>query len=151
MDIKALVGSGDSIMLFTLPFAVLGVVLNLVFPSFFDVGGPSHTLTVVSVALVTFGGAIWAWSVVLILTKVPGRKLITSGPYAVVKHPLYTGVALLVLPWAGFLFNTWIGVLLGIAMYVGSRIYAPKEERILSKAFGTSWDEYCERVKIPWL
>jgi protein-S-isoprenylcysteine O-methyltransferase Ste14 len=151
MDIKALVGSGDSIMLFTLPFAVLGVVLNLVFPTFFDVGGPSHTLTVVSVALVTFGAAIWAWSVVLILTKVPGRMLITSGPYAVVKHPLYTGVALLVLPWAGFLFNTWIGVLLGIAMYVGSRIYAPREERILSKAFGTSWDEYCERVKIPWL
>jgi protein-S-isoprenylcysteine O-methyltransferase Ste14 len=151
MDIKALVGSGDSIMLFTLPFAVLGVVLNLVFPSFFDVGGPSHTLTVVSVALVTFGGAIWAWSVVLILTKVPGRKLITSGPYAVVKHPLYTGVALLVLPWAGFLFNTWIGVLLGIAMYVGSRIYAPREERILSEAFGTGWDEYCGRVKIPWL
>jgi Isoprenylcysteine carboxyl methyltransferase (ICMT) family. len=44
------------------------------------------------------GVTIWIWSVVLILTKVPRGELITSGPYALVKHPIYTGVALLVLP-----------------------------------------------------
>ena len=29
------------------------------------------------------------------------------------KHPLYTIVALLVLPWIGFLLNTWLGALIG--------------------------------------
>ena len=58
------------------------------------------------------------------------------------KHPLYTGVALLVLPWIGFLFNTWLGVLIGIILYIGSRIFSPEEEEILSKTFGTTWDEY---------
>jgi protein-S-isoprenylcysteine O-methyltransferase Ste14 len=48
------------------------------------------------------GVTIWIWSAVLILTKVPQKKLITYGPYAFVKHPLYTGVAFLVLPWVGF-------------------------------------------------
>jgi protein-S-isoprenylcysteine O-methyltransferase Ste14 len=71
--------------------------------------------------------------------------------YSFVKHPLYTGVALLVLPWVGFLFNTCLGVLIGAILYIGSRIFSPKEEEELSKAFGTAWDEYRNRVKIPWL
>jgi protein-S-isoprenylcysteine O-methyltransferase Ste14 len=89
--------------------------------------------------------------VVLILIKVPQQKLITNGPYSLVKHPLYTGVALLVLPWIGFLFNTWLGVLIGIVLYIGSRVFAPEEEEMLSKTFGATWDEYCNKVKIPWL
>jgi protein-S-isoprenylcysteine O-methyltransferase Ste14 len=68
-----------------------------------------------------------------------------------VKHPLYTAVALIVLPWIGFLLNTWLGALIGIVLYIGSRIYAPAEEASLSATFGAKWDEYCSAVKIPWL
>jgi len=87
----------------------------------------------------------------LILTKVPRGELITSGPYSLVKHPLYTGVALLVLPWIGFLFNTWLGALIGVVLYVGSRMFAGGEEAVLSETFGTAWDRYRRSVKIPWL
>jgi len=79
------------------------------------------------------------------------NELITAGPYAVVKHPLYAGVAFLVLPWAGFLLNTWLGVVIGISLYVGSRMFSPEEERILSRTFGEAWDDYRNKVKIPWL
>ena len=151
MDIKALVGSGDRIMLFTLPFTVIGVAVNLVTPSVFDVGGPSRALAVISIGMTALGVGVWAWSVFLILEKAPSKKLITTGPYAVIKHPLYTGVALLVLPGAGFLLNTWLGVLIGIVMYAGSRIFSPQEEKMLSEKFGPSWDEYRKKVKIPWL
>jgi protein-S-isoprenylcysteine O-methyltransferase Ste14 len=34
----------------------------------------------------------------------------------VVKHPLYTGVAFLVLPWLGFLFNSWLGAAIGVIL-----------------------------------
>jgi len=67
------------------------------------------------------------------------------------KHPLYTSVALLVLPWIGFLLNTWLGVLIGAVLYIGSRIFSPEEEEALAKAFGATWDEYCNRVTVPWL
>ncbi len=151
MDIKTLVGSGDRIMLFTLPFVVLGVIMNVMSPSLFDVGGPSSAFEVIAIGLLALGVAIWAWSVFLILTKVPSKKLITTGPYAVVKHPLYTGVSLLVLPGTGFLLNTWLGVVIGIVMYGGSRIFSVEEEKRMSEMFGTSWDEYHKKVKIPWL
>jgi protein-S-isoprenylcysteine O-methyltransferase Ste14 len=151
MNLKRLVGSGDRIGLLTSPFLIVGLVLNLLRPSLFSVAGPPIALKVLSIILLIPGVTIWIWSVVLILTEVPGQKLITSGPYSLVKHPLYTGVALLVLPWIGLLLNTWLGVLIGIILYVASRIFSPEEERTLAKAFGAAWDEYCHNVRIPWL
>jgi protein-S-isoprenylcysteine O-methyltransferase Ste14 len=77
--------------------------------------------------------------------------LITTGPYAVVKHPLYTSVGLLVLPSLGLLLGTWLGALIGVAVYVGSRLFAPAEEAQLRQQFGAAWEAYTRSVKAPWL
>ena len=151
MNVKALVGSGDKIGLFTLPFLLLGLLLNMLLPSFFSVDGPPMFFAVISLLMLLAGVTIWIWSVILIVTNVPQNKLITKGPYSLVKHPLYTGVAFLVLPWMGFLLNTWLGVVMGIILYIGSRRFSPEEEAILSKTFGPTWDDYRKKVKIPWL
>jgi protein-S-isoprenylcysteine O-methyltransferase Ste14 len=150
-SLKTLIGSGDRIGLFTLPFLIVGLILNVACPSWFDVGGPPAILRVISVAVLAVGVAIWAWSVGLILTRVPRGQLITQGPYALVKHPLYTAVALLVLPWLGFLLNTWLGALVGVGLYLGSRMFAPAEEVALAKTFGADWTAYSRTVKLPWL
>jgi protein-S-isoprenylcysteine O-methyltransferase Ste14 len=107
-------------------------------PSLFRVGGPSAGLKVISIIILIPGVTIWIWSVILILTKVPKKGLITNGPYSLFKHPLYTGVAFLVLPWIGFLFNSWLGILIGIFLYIGSRLFSPAEEILLSSLFGTA-------------
>lgn len=151
MKLKVLVGSGDKIGLFTSPFVITGLILNIMFPYLFSVGGPSTVLKVISIIILIPGIIIWLWSVALILIKVTRGELITNGPYSLIKHPLYVGVAFLVLPWIGFLLNSWLGVLIGIILYIGSRLFGPEEERTLSKTFGTAWNEYCNKIKIPWL
>ena len=90
MNVRRLIGTGDKIGLLVLPFLIGGLILNLAFPSLFGVGGPSTALTVVSIVMLVPGVVIWLWSVVLILEHVPRGELITNGPYAWVKHPLYT-------------------------------------------------------------
>ncbi len=151
MKLKVLVGNGRKIGALVLPFLVAGVALNILFPAVFAVGGPPLWLTVVSIVLLMPGVINWAWSVALLLTKIPKKELITTGPYAIAKHPLYVGVALLVLPWAGFLLNTWLGVLIGIVVYIGSRLFSPEEEKILAKIFGEKWTAYNGKVLLPWL
>jgi protein-S-isoprenylcysteine O-methyltransferase Ste14 len=151
MNLRELIGSGDKIVMLTLPFLITGLILNMKMPALFSIGGPSVALKVISMIILIPGITVWIWSAVLILVKVPQKRLITKGPYAIVKHPLYTGVALLVLPWLGFLLNTWLGVLIGMILYIGSRLYSPEEEILLSRTFGAEWDEYCRRVKIPWM
>ena len=150
MNLKALMGSGHKIVLFMLPFLLLGLALNVKRPALFRIRGP-RALKVLSAIILILGVTGWIWSVALILTRVPKRRLITTGPYAVVKHPLYTDIAFLVLPWVGLLLGSWLGVPLGIVRYVGSRLFSPQEERLLSETFGASWDEYRRRVKIAWL
>jgi protein-S-isoprenylcysteine O-methyltransferase Ste14 len=151
MKLKVLVGSGDKIMLLTLPFLAAGVILNILFPAWFSVGGPSHILRVISLIVLIPGAVLWLWSVALVLIIVPQNRLITHGPYALVKHPLYTSVALLVLPWIGFLFNSWLGVLVGLVLYLASRIYSPAEEVALAKSFGSDWEEHQKKILLPWL
>ena len=151
MNVRKLVGTGDRIGLVMLPFIVVCVVLNHAYPGFFEVGGPPPLLRVVSIVVLVVGVTVWAWSVALILTKVPRGELIATGPYAVAKHPLYAGVSLLVLPWAGFLLDTWLGAVLGMITYVASRTLAKAEEVELARTFGAAWDAYAEQVTLPWL
>ena len=151
LKLKALIGSGDKIMLFTLPFLIIGLILNFMYPEVFSVGGPTYVLLIISMIFLIPGITIWVWTVALILLKVPEGKLIINGPFAIVKHPLYTGVSFLVLPWLGFLLDTWLGVVIGIVMYAASRKYSKEEEDWLLKNFGNEWDEYNQNVKLPWL
>jgi len=151
MKLKALVGSGEMIGLLTLPFLVIGLALNALVPGLFAIGGPPIGLQALAVAMLIPGVILWLWSVGLILTKVPEGQLITTGPYAVVKHPLYTSVGLLVLPAVGFLLNSWLGALIGSIVYVGSRLFSAAEEETLHRKFGARWDAYCSEVKYPWV
>lgn len=151
MDLRKLVGSGDRIGLVVLPFVVIGIGLNLAFPAAFSVGGPPETLRLLSFTVLVPGVVIWLWSVVLIVIRVPRDELITGGPYALVRHPLYTAVALLVLPWLGFLLDSWLGLLLGAILYLASRRFSVAEEASLARRFGRAWEAYRARVLLPWL
>jgi protein-S-isoprenylcysteine O-methyltransferase Ste14 len=88
MNLKALVGSGEKIGLLTLLLLIVGLAFNILDPSLFTVGGPPVVLRVLSIIILIPGIAISIWSVALILTRVPERQPITSGSYALVKHPL---------------------------------------------------------------
>ncbi len=55
------------------------------------------------------------------------------------------------LPGIGLLLGSWLGVFIGVVLYVGSRLFSGEEEKALAETFGERWAEYCERVKIPWL
>jgi protein-S-isoprenylcysteine O-methyltransferase Ste14 len=151
MAFVELIGSGHKIGQFSLPLLIVAVASNIVFPAAFRVGGPPPVLWLVSILLLVPGLIIWIWSVVLIVTRVPRGELITSGPYALVKHPLYTGVALCVLPWVGFLVDTWVGAAMGLVIYIGSRRYVPEEDEALHRKFGMAWETYSKGVLIPWL
>ncbi len=61
MKLKILVGSGDKIGLLTLPFLIIGLILNIIIPSIFSVGGPSIVLKTISIIILIPGMTIWIW------------------------------------------------------------------------------------------
>jgi protein-S-isoprenylcysteine O-methyltransferase Ste14 len=151
MNIKELIGIGNKTSRIIFPIIIIGIVINILFPSYFFIGGPSSLVLIISAIVLILGLINCIWSQILILINVPKHKLITSGPFSIVKHPLYTGVSLLVVPWVGFILNTWLGVVIGIILFIILRTYAPEEEKKLSNIFGNAWTEYTKEVRIPWL
>jgi protein-S-isoprenylcysteine O-methyltransferase Ste14 len=150
MKLKVLVGAGDRVMGFTVPFIMVGVAANILWPSVFRLG-LGTTGMVVGLILLVIGVPLWLTSVAQVLINVPKGRLITRGPFAVMRHPLYTSVALLVLPGCGFLVDTWLGLALGAILYISSRIFSRQEEKILAGIFPAEYPRYCSKVLLPWL
>ena len=148
--LKALVGAGDRIAVHALPVAVVGLAANILWPSAMRMGLGSVGL-VIGGLLLTVGVPLWLTSAVQILTCAPRGKLITTGPFALMLHPLYTSVALLVIPGCGLLFDSWLGCVIGLALYGSSRVFAPSEERDLATRFSDDDAAYRKQVLLPWL
>ena len=84
------------------------------------------------------------WS--LTARLVEGHQLATSGPYAHVRHPIYTGM-LGMLVATGLALSHW-GALLGalVVFFVGTVIRVRREEKLLRGAFGEQFEAYARRV-----
>ena len=150
MKLKELIGAGDRIIAATLPVAGAGIAANVIWKDTFRMGFGQAGL-IVGLVLLAIGVPVWLWAVAQILVHAPRGRLITSGPFALVLHPIYTFVALLVLPGVGFVVDSWMWFALGGALYVSSRLFVPSEERQLAEAFPGEYALYRERVLLPWL
>ena len=85
------------------------------------------------------------WS--LAARVVEGHKLVTQGPYSIVRNPIYTGMFGMLLA-TGLAVSHWIGIVIAIVMYaIGTFIRVRSEERLLREMFGNEFDVYAQRVR----
>jgi len=76
---------------------------------------------------------------------------VTRGPYAWVRHPIYTAMLGKVVA-CNFAFGHWLGLLLVPIYVTGTMIRIRSEEKLLRAAFGPEYEAYARRVPafIPW-
>ena len=72
--------------------------------------------------------------------------LITWGPYAYVRNPLYAGNAVMGLGWSLMVSWGWVGAFIAAFMMLYSFIVIPAEEEFLSEKFGKDYSLYKSRV-----
>ena len=81
------------------------------------------------------------------------HDLVQTGPYAVIRHPIYTSMLGMLLS-AGFCLTWWPMLLLGLAFFLlGTEIRIHAEERLLAGRFGDTYAAYRARVPayIPYV
>ncbi len=89
------------------------------------------------------------------LTPLPRPKesatLVQSGAYAVVRHPIYSGLILLAFAWA-LLVQGWLTLAYALAVFIFFDIKSRREERWLVEKF-PDYAAYQQRVRklLPWL
>jgi protein-S-isoprenylcysteine O-methyltransferase Ste14 len=122
---------------------------------------PVSLALLVSADLITIIGlmiAVWArvalgvyWSGNVVVKE--AHVIIERGPYRVVRHPIYSGVLLMLLGTALW-WRRSVGLLMYAVALAGFIIKARLEERLLSEHFPVEYGRYKMRVKralVPWI
>jgi protein-S-isoprenylcysteine O-methyltransferase Ste14 len=136
-------------------FAVIGVLAAWL-PAYLDrkaiwtIGG--DTVRWIGVFLFIGGGMLRLWPVFVLGRRFsglvaiqPGHTLVTTGIYAVIRHPSYLGLLINALGWA-LAFRSVAGVLLTALTIVPIVARIGAEETLLRSQFGADYDAYRSRT-----
>jgi protein-S-isoprenylcysteine O-methyltransferase Ste14 len=104
----------------------------------------------VALTALGIGFTVWArvhigrnWSARVVIKE--QHELVRSGPYALVRHPIYTGL-LLAIAGTALVTGEWRGVLALALATVGFFVKAKREENILSREFGEDFELYRQQT-----
>jgi len=132
-----------------IPLLLVVLILSQTFRLSFLIGFP----------LVLLGEALRLWGVAYAGEYTRARdvnipQLVTDGPYAFIRHPLYVGNLLLVLGFCviGWAWMPWMLLVAFVLFWVQYYFIIQVEEEHLAEAFGEEYGSYKASVSkyIPW-
>lgn len=77
------------------------------------------------------------------------HMLVKSGPFAMVRHPMYLG-GILWATGAALIYRTWLVLIIALSLPASLLSRAQREEEALAAEFGEAWEAYRRRVP-GWL
>jgi protein-S-isoprenylcysteine O-methyltransferase Ste14 len=124
--------------------------------------GKSIEIALAFLTMALAAGSVWLcisairtlgqqWS--LAARVVEGHKLVTEGPYSVVRNPIYTGMLGMLLA-TGLAVSHWIGLLIALVVFtIGTAIRVRTEAALLRETFGEEFENYARKVPavIPYV
>lgn len=127
----------------------LGNVYPLPWPGVDDLGARliGLSLGAAGLALIIWAALTLRRHATTILPHQAADKLVTEGPFAWRRNPIYLGDALLMLGAAEVTKNIWFAALVPVFMILVTWLAILPEERHLAARFGQAWEDYKERTR----
>jgi protein-S-isoprenylcysteine O-methyltransferase Ste14 len=97
-------------------------------------------------ALLLMGAGLYAATARAFRRSVRGGGLVTDGPFAVVRHPLYFCWLWLLIPGLALLDRSWPMLGAPVAAWLAFWALVGGEERELRQRFGAEYDAYAKRT-----
>ncbi len=137
-----------------LGFILLGLVLDLIWPSSLPVGSFQY---IAGLAALGLGVALLAWTIRLfrragtnVETRKPTHTLVTTGPYRISRNPIYIALSLIYVGIGVLGDNLWlVGLIVPALLTIRYGVIA-REEQYLEGKFGDDYRRYRSAVR-RWL
>ena len=140
-------GVGPTVGTLTLVYGVIVGAATLKWPELFTVQFVRYEyLLTVAAVLLAVSLPIYVITIVPLYKGYYEGKLVTTGAYAVCRHPLYAIWILLIVPAVALLMKSWLFLTAAVFMYVVTRIEVRREEEYLEAQFGRQYLAYKKRV-----
>jgi protein-S-isoprenylcysteine O-methyltransferase Ste14 len=151
----------------TRSFNFIAIILGLtsaaslnVLSSFYVPGGRAGTGFFIGIAIMVIGMVIRFWSVFTLgkafrttIETDQDQKVISNGPYKLVRHPSYSGWLLMCCGY-GIALQNWLSLLVAVLFpLIAFLVRIHVEEAALVSSFGSEYVAYQSRTKklIPWV
>jgi len=112
----------------------------------------AESVAVAGIVLTFAGVALSIWARLILgenwsakVTRKVDHELIRSGPYAFVRHPIYSGLLLATIGTAIFI-GQWRGLIAIPLVLLSESIKARREEQFMIEEFGETYQEYREQT-----
>ena len=150
-----LFGCGPKLALLCLPYIILSLIIMIKYPEFFDLRFLDLPLfKVFGIVWLGLGLIYWVYSAVYFLKYFQPGKLITKGPFALCRNPIYSSIIVFLIPALAIFFHSGLTLSIALVLYIGFKISIHGETNVLRKIFGEEYNIYeksvNEIIPFPW-
>lgn len=148
-------GIGPKLALLCLPYIILSLIVMYRYPDFFDLGFLNFSnAKILGFIWLTLGVIYWLWAAIFFLIYFKGNNLITGGPFALCRNPIYSSIIVFIIPALALIFHSGLIFSVSLVLYIGFKISIHGERNLLRRIFGEEYEVYEKSVNeifpFPW-
>jgi len=133
-------GQGPKIFRPAFLWAIAAALGAWLWPEVLRISNPAGALS--GWILIVLGGALYCWGLKHMVKAVKSGQLDTSGPFSLVRHPMYSAILVFVFPGIALASGAWLIVGSSVVGWLAFRRWAQTEELKLVEIFGQAYQEY---------
>jgi protein-S-isoprenylcysteine O-methyltransferase Ste14 len=140
-------GIGPKLALLSLPYIILCTVVLINYPAFGNVELlDTVTVSIIACVWAAMGLLLWMWAAFWFVKHFSAHKLITTGPFALCRNPIYASIILFIIPALGVIMHSAPVLSVAVVLYIGFKISIHGECILLERLFGEEYNSYRKSV-----
>lgn len=140
-------GIGPKLALLSLPYVILSVTVMNRYPEFLDIQLlNSSYVKILGFIWLGVGIIFWVASAIYFLKYFTKGRIVTKGPFALCRNPIYCSVIVFVIPSLGLIFHSGLILSISLVLYIGFKISIHGESNLLRRTFGEEYEIYEKSV-----
>lgn len=140
-------GIGPKLAVLCLPYIILSLIVMYQYPEFFDLKFlDSPFVRILGYVWLALGSISWISSAIVFLKYFKTGELITRGPFALCRNPIYSSIIVFIIPSLALIFHSGLLFSIALVLYIGFKISIHGENRLLKRTFGEEYELYEKSV-----
>jgi protein-S-isoprenylcysteine O-methyltransferase Ste14 len=107
---------------------------------------PFAMLLGIGIGLIVIGLSVNFYSAATMMKAFQNHRLVTAGPYALSRNPMYASFIIFTIPGIALALNNWLVIACSLVVFLGVTFLVKEEEDWLEQTFGLEYKTYKART-----